>query len=309
MKQNRKSLRLRNVFGLATACLTVIMTVGTAQAAKVSYTLDGVFLADGTQITGAFDWTYEIGDFEGGSGIFTALEIPWTIYSFGDGNLDIIIESKQIEITGNGNYHDVGLDIKLVLSPPLSLTQSSPIDLGLSFFECCGNGFKDQPFISGSISPVVDADGDGVPDSTDNCPVIANPGQEDADNDGMGNACDSDDDNDGLDDSYELSIGTNPLLVDTDSDGFGDGLEDANGSNPLSTTSTPANGDINENGTVDAGDFLLATRIVTGLLTPNPQQVLRGDIFPVGGGIPVPDGNITLSDLILIQRKVLGLIP
>jgi len=36
-----------------------------------------------------------------------------------------------------------------------------------------------------------DADGDGVPDSTDNCPNTYNPGQEDADGDGIGDACDS----------------------------------------------------------------------------------------------------------------------
>jgi len=34
-----------------------------------------------------------------------------------------------------------------------------------------------------------DADGDGVPDATDNCPSVYNPGQEDADDDGEGDAC------------------------------------------------------------------------------------------------------------------------
>jgi formylglycine-generating enzyme required for sulfatase activity len=36
-----------------------------------------------------------------------------------------------------------------------------------------------------------DADGDGVPDAKDNCPLVANPDQADCDDDGIGNACQS----------------------------------------------------------------------------------------------------------------------
>jgi hypothetical protein len=45
-----------------------------------------------------------------------------------------------------------------------------------------------------------DLDNDGVLNADDNCPADANPGQEDADNDGQGDVCDPNDDNDALDD-------------------------------------------------------------------------------------------------------------
>jgi len=52
------------------------------------------------------------------------------------------------------------------------------------------------PVVASLSLPVVDSDGDGVPDSLDNCIQAANPSQLDTDGDGIGNMCDCDFNND-----------------------------------------------------------------------------------------------------------------
>jgi hypothetical protein len=58
---------------------------------------------------------------------------------------------------------------------------------------------------------VADDDADSVNDDLDNCPLDANPGQENADGDYWGDACDDDDDNDAFDDGIEIYLTTDPL--------------------------------------------------------------------------------------------------
>jgi len=180
----------------------------------------------------------------------------------------------------------------------------------------------------------IDIDADGIDDYFDNCPDIYNPNQVDTNQDGLGNACDyadDDSDNDGLTDTFELSIGTNPQLADTDGDTLGDYYEiaydgNAGSYNPLqdlNPLSVDTDGDgLNDNidpvplaynyndgdlaplgspdGIINAADLLIAKRLVSGTLAPNVLELSHGDLFPPGA----PDGVIGIQDLEL-QLKLL----
>jgi Thrombospondin type 3 repeat len=90
-----------------------------------------------------------------------------------------------------------------------------------------GDGHADiPPDPSGQVEPP-DRDGDAVPDAEDNCPDNANPDQEDTNGAGRGDACDEDDDNDGvLDDAPDnCPTDPNPGQEDTDGDGHGDACD------------------------------------------------------------------------------------
>ena len=56
----------------------------------------------------------------------------------------------------------------------------------------------------------LDSDSDSVGDNADNCPSLSNTAQLNTDGDAEGDACDSDDDNDGFSDDQEELDGTNP---------------------------------------------------------------------------------------------------
>lgn len=72
----------------------------------------------------------------------------------------------------------------------------------------------------------VDDDNDGVVDENDNCPEVFNDIQADADNDGKGDACDEDDDDDNLDDDDDnCPLVANDDQLDTDGDGVGDACQ------------------------------------------------------------------------------------
>ncbi len=80
-----------------------------------------------------------------------------------------------------------------------------------------------------------DRDGDGITNTLDNCPDLANQGQWDRDQDNIGNECDNDIDGDNFTNEEELAANTNPWnkddlpsvndITDRDSDGKADTID------------------------------------------------------------------------------------
>jgi hypothetical protein len=146
---------------------------------------------------------------------------------------------------------------------------------------------------------ITDGDGDGVLDNRDNCIMVSNANQLNTDSDPLGNACDLDDDNDGLDDTVEIGLGTDPLLADTDGDGLDDGVDP----NPLTAN---ADGDLAPygapDGIINAADLFIARQIILGTIVPTAQDIIHADIYPLG----MPDGVIDMSDLVILEQMILS---
>jgi hypothetical protein len=149
-----------------------------------------------------------------------------------------------------------------------------------------------------------DSDCDGLSNSFE-LSINTDPGDADSDDDGLTDG--EEVAYDGDISSYDPIADTDPLDEDSDDDKISDGIEVAYPSDPLNPGSYPLPGDLNVDGAVNTGDIVLLQRIALGLQEPVAAQSVIGDVAPLYNNVSMPDGLLNTADVLVIIRKVQGL--
>jgi hypothetical protein len=145
----------------------------------------------------------------------------------------------------------------------------------------------------GEPDPVLDADGDGVPDSSDNCPAVANPDQADLDEDGVGDACDDEDNRDTDGDGVENHADQCPTEP---------GPASNNGCPPVADTTPDAFGFTSVSGV--SQDTVVSSNVVSisGIDAAAPVGINNGEYRINGGGWTSAPGQITNGQTVQVRH-------
>ncbi|BCX47668.1 cartilageo ligomeric matrix protein precursor [Haloferula helveola] len=156
---------------------------------------------------------------------------PEVTFTDPDSHLDLSLPGPyrlHLEVANIGNTGDTTPCVLLGVSPLASSSPAGSWAVNPVFSAGADNGLYpslEEPLpreFNGGAEPLLDTDGDGVPDISDDLPNDPNE-TVDTDGDGIGNNADDDDDNDGMTDNYEQANGLNPLVADGNGDKDKDG--------------------------------------------------------------------------------------
>lgn len=227
---------------------------------------------------------------------------------------------EQALVSGNFSQPPLFCD---PLASPATVHAASPL---LAENNTCGVNIGAQTVLG--CTDCRDDDEDGLCAVDDNCPLISNLAQLDADLDGIGDACE-DEDGDGLVSPIDnCPLGNNPFQEDIDSDGLGDVCDDdidgdgyANVTDNCPVNYNPGQEDYNDDGTGDicccvgrpsdangiSGDeptigdisVLIDAKFITGTCDGILGCLAEADVNQSGGCLPTCS-DITIGDISLL---------